>query len=675
MYSNILSRFRRLLVAAICLIVLMASPVPIVWAESGPEVEGSQLFQKLPSDLQERLAKAPLAEKEEAARALLSKPQGGQPSKQFIFTRTATFGGIHDSVAVRDPWVYSASGYQLNIFLQAGGPQDLTLYSQMDLRETVWDIAISEDGRLVILASGVGVYFVDISNPSFPIEEGFYPSRGFADSVAVLDSHTVAVSDGIELLVLDFANPARPILVSSYDTGGWLRFVRTRGNTIYAISGGEGLYILDFNYQRGVRLQGFHAIPSWVYSVAVKQQRGDGRLIAVTTWEHGIATIDVTIPTEPTLLGTCPNLGSAKDVVVYGDVAYVADEMRGLLAINICDPSQPLIVSNRDTANALAVAVDSRGYVYIADATGVLGFVQAASTGEIFKVGSYDFPGFPRSLEKYLGHFFVAGWSTGLHIATRDWYQLWYQPTSQGATAVAFSGQYAFVVNYDGDLEVLTSGYRGYLATPGQASDIVISGRYAYVADGSEGGLRIYDISSPMDIHEASSLKLSGNVWGVIVAGNFAYVADGGAGTEIVDVTDHAHPKLVGNIPTSSWTHEVALSWPYLYGADGYDGVHIWDVSIPNLPRFVGAYPFNYAEVIAVRDGYAFVGETDGLRVLDVRNPAQPISAGFYWIGRSVSDVKVEGDQIYLVGDFGVITLQYKIISTPHHVALPALMR
>lgn len=666
------SRFCHRLLVAICLIVLMASPVPIVGAESGPEVEGSQLFQKLPHDFQKRLAKAPTTEKEEVARALLGKPQGGGGG-QLVFTRTRTFGGLHDSVATRDPWVISASGYQLNIFLSAN-PQDLALFSQMDLREVVWDIAISEDGRLAILATGVGVHFVDITNPSLPLEIGFYPSRGFADSVAVIDSHTVAVSDGIELLVLDFADPTHPWLVSSYDPGGWLRFVRTRGNTIYAVAGGEGLYVLDFNYQRGVRLLGFHSVPCWAYSVAIKEQ-SDGRLIAIATWEHGIVTMDVTIPTEPIFLGSCPNLGSAKDVAVDGEIAYVADEMRGLLAINISNPAQPFIAGNRDTANALGVAVDSRGHIYVADATGLLALVRAAPTGEIFKVGSYDFPGFPRRLEKYLGHFFVTGWSTGLHIATRDWYQLWYESTAQGAKAVAFFGEYAFVVNYDGDLEVITTDYKGYLATPGQASDIAIVGRYAYVADGSEGGLRIYDISSPMDIHKISSLKLPGNVWGVTVSGNFAYIADGGAGTQIVDIANPANPKLVGNIPTASWTHEVAVSWPYLYVAGGNDGVAIWNVSVPSHPQFVGAFPFNYAESIAIQGGYAFVGEADGLRVLDVKDPARPVSVGYHWLNRGVYDVKVAGNQVWLVGDFGVIELHYAIISTLYHLALPFLMK
>ena len=60
---------------------------------------------------------------------------------------------------------------------------------------------------------------------------------------------------------------------------------------------------------------------------------------------------------------------------------------------------------------------------------------------------------------------------------------------------------------------------------PGIVGGVVVSGNYAYVADG-HSGLRIIDVSNFSGLTEVGSCYTLGAV-GVAVSGNYAYVADG----------------------------------------------------------------------------------------------------------------------------------------------------
>ena len=71
-------------------------------------------------------------------------------------------------------------------------------------------------------------------------------------------------------------------------------------------------------------------------------------------------------------LGTIDTPGDANDVVVVGDLAYVADNQAGLRIIDISNPEEPTEVGFFDTpGTALHVAI-SGDYAYVADGPGGL---------------------------------------------------------------------------------------------------------------------------------------------------------------------------------------------------------------------------------------------------------------------------------------------------------------
>ena len=67
------------------------------------------------------------------------------------------------------------------------------------------------------------------------------------------------------------------------------------------------------------------------------------------------------------------------------------------------------------------------------------------------------------------------------------------------------------------------------------------------MADG-DAGLRVIDASRRDAPREVASYDTPGYAYDVLVAGRYAYVADGDAGLRIVDVSDLAALKEVGQL-------------------------------------------------------------------------------------------------------------------------------
>ena len=168
----------------------------------------------------------------------------------------------------------------------------------------------------------------------------------------------------------------------------------------------------------------------------------------------------------------------------------------------------------------------------------------------------------------------------------------------------------------------------------------------------------------------------------------------------VLDVSDPTHATIVGHSVSFSYlVRGLALDTPYLYLLDPAHGVRVLDVSDPTRPVesgvlsaelttrgvvasrgqvYVAGYEY-YADQVAVREelsggydrpapahaalpaisrkgvsmaaagDYVYVAaQTSGLRIVDVRDPAQLVAVGSYLAPDTVLDVAVEGRYAYL---------------------------
>jgi hypothetical protein len=178
----------------------------------------------------------------------------------------------------------------------------------------------------------------------------------------------------------------------------------------------------------------------------------------------------------------------------------------------------------------------------------------------------------------------------------------------------------------------------------GVTQAVAVQESYAYVAEG--GGLTVLDVSDPAaPAFLGKTLPLPNVVEGVAVLGSYAFVAGGDGGMRVVDVSDPARPAVVGACDTPGSAFAVAVcgdpSLPsgklYAYVADGYpNGLRVVDVSDPAWPVEVGHWEtYHNTRAVAIAGQLAYVAyevvgkpRYAGLAVVDVSDPAQPVEVG-----------------------------------------------
>ena len=107
-----------------------------------------------------------------------------------------------------------------------------------------------------------------------------------------------------------------------------------------------------------------------------------------------------------------------------------------------------------------------------------------------------------------------------------------------------------------------------------------LDGDRLYVAAHSSG-IRIYDVSDPVEPAEVASLTRGfDDAFAIAVAGDTAYVADGAGGLKIVDISDESDPVVVaGENPTTATgtAEDVLVFGRHVYVACGGAGVAVYE--------------------------------------------------------------------------------------------------
>ena len=283
----------------------------------------------------------------------------------------------------------------------------------------------------------------------------------------------------------------------------------------------------------------------------------------------------------------CFTMGSAQDVNIVGNYAYIADSSRGMCVIDISDFGNPELVRSKNTpGTALGVAVID-DYAYVADSESGLYVIDVSDPANLEEVGNYDTPGAALDVTVFGNYAYVADGENGLRIIN--------------------------VYDPERPAEV------GFCETPGEARGVAVQGDFAYIADDIRG-LRIINVSDPEEPEEVGSYNTEGWAWDVFVLCNVAYVADERYGLRIIDVSDPEHPSELGFYDTPENAYAVTVVGNHAYIADGEGGLCVVDVTDPEHPEEVDSY---YTPDIAwdvfISGNYAYVADAEsGLLILDV---------------------------------------------------------
>ena len=383
--------------------------------------------------------------------------------------------------------------------------------------------------------------------------------------------------------------------------------------------------------------------------------------------------------------GTWPPVGQCAggypyDVAVQGNYAYVAAGT-AMTVVDISTPSEPHQVAEVPMPGVVTRVAVAGAYAYAAAGEAGLWIVNVSDPANPVVAGTWLWAppvvSDPIAMDVAVGggYAYVAhramSWSGVVVVDVSDATNpqeaaVWDAPGDIWGVTVA--GTYAYVSA--GGMRILdisdpvNAHEVGSIAM--SSYQVAVAGTYAYVAGGNTG-LRVVDVSNPVTPTEVGFWDTAGWAGDVAIAGLYAYVADSNDGLRVIYVSDPAHPVEVGYWDTPGSCSGVALAGGYACVADGFYGVRMIDVSDPTQPASVGSWnPPGYAWGVAAAGGYAYVADADaGLRIVDVTDPTQPIALGLWDTPGWAGNVTVAGAYAYVAD--GSAGLRVIYVADPAH--------
>lgn len=463
------------------------------------------------------------------------------------------------------------------------------------------------------------LHWVDVSNPSSPVQAGFNGQAVRPHDVFATSTHVYAVG-----------NDTGPFFEGDFATFG----IQANGSLNF--QGGR-----DFGICGSVYVEGTFAY------------------VGCGDWY----ILDLTDPFFGTV-GTLPI--DAGGTILSGTHAYVASYGSGLHAIDISSPAVPVETSVYDSPGSANDLVRIGSYIFLADGSAGLRVVDISDPNAITETSFIDTPGWSRSVDIQGNYAYLANSQDGLLVVDVT------QPVSSTLTGrydspgiydVAVQNNYAYVANINTGLRIVDITDPSNPTEVGffdglDAFRVDVQGNYAYVADAIVNQpyfLRIIDISNPANPTEVGAIELGTLIWRVAADGNYVYVANNDTGLRIIDVSNPAQPVEVGGyLVPSVW--DVALQGDYAYvaSADWDGGFLILDVSDPANPTLVAEYNPNgwfHPYHVDVLGRFAYVNEGEELFLFDITDPANPFQMDVVDLPLGASSLTAAGQYVYVAGE------------------------
>lgn len=572
------------------------------------------------------------------------------------------------------------SKVEISDFTNASSPVVLGSATVPDRVEDVITI-----GNTMYVGSGDGLHIFNVQNPTAISELSTEATESYLEGIAV-DPPYVLMGDGSAgLRILDATDPANPSSVSQVDTLGYVEGI-SYGAGIAYVSAGSRIHMIDYSDPAAPTYAGRIDAPLDYYQSATVR----GSYLYVADFFGGFRIFDVSDPANPVDVGYFDPADRTARVALDGDYAYLANGDKGVSIIDISDPASPSEVVVIDTPVRALQAAISGTLLFIADTEGI----------QVYDVSTPATPVFASSIDvnapaegKAFGinldgdHAFVAYGDAGLRVLDitnpsnlTQVVQVDIRNDSDEGQArqVVVSGSYAYVASRSAGVQIVDISDLENASVVGNidisdAGDVAVDDTVLVVAGGS--GITILSISDPLNPMQLFASDGLGYADRVGVSGSYAYAITTGSNIRVFDMTDPDNIALAGTVETGGDYSEgrMTIVGDHVFTTNG-DFIAA-SVASPATPVLVGTYDApSYSYSANVDGNFAYVAtEREGIRLVDISDPANPTEVGFAKPGDEMRDVVIrDGVAFTANGDAGVTVIQNDLpTSVEGEVAVP----
>jgi hypothetical protein len=205
---------------------------------------------------------------------------------------------------------------------------------------------------------------------------------------------------------------------------------------------------------------------------------------------------------------------------------------------------------------------------------------------------------------------------------------------------------------------------------------MVVEGSRAYIAT-REAGLQIVDLSIPKSPSLQSSLDLDGRAYNIAVEGDYAAVAvQAYSGypyyrLKIVTLKDKESPCIVGEIGFQQSIYSLKLYDGYVY-VGNIDGLYVVDITSPSSPHIVFEMKSIRVYGLRIQGTYAYVSGAQNkpypndpfFSIFDISNPSTPEIVSSENINAPCRNMDVQNGYVFMACSTGLQVLDTTSLSS-----------
>ncbi len=592
----------------------------------------------------------------------VTKAEGEQADWNLV----GQVGGTTKALALDGSTLYVGSGLHV-LALDVSDPAAISQLGMSPLLpDFIESITVGENGKLYVACGLGGLVVLNVSDPASSAIAGTLDTQGYTEGVSFLGNYALTADGPMGLQVIDVSNPAKMKTVSEAYPLAYAYDVEIEGKTAYLAGGGSGLFTVDLTDPLKPKEAGLTPLDGFTYDL----QLLDGRLFAACAW-GGVSALNVDTPLTPKKIATSPTSGwamslaelgndllvldGADGVMVYGTApaapvklssftlggfvvagtvrdktAFVLDQEKGLLVLDLSKKSEPSITSRWMPLLDGRRLTEQNGVCYVAGGLSgmhVFDLQQPDSPQETYW---YDTEGwnanqvlidgntaYLAAAQRPMNVFDLGNPKQPVLIGTlADDERLFnsaFRAICMGENNLLVAGEWCdFTVNVDdpknpfivgrldlpnpinadcsGSLMVSTNSTELQLVDVSKPEQPELISTLAKSSTGeairflnattlitsADPGIWMVDVSDPKSPKKLAELAIPGSVMDVYLDGTTAYLANLGDGVQIVDLSDPLNPKLTGSFRTLGLAYDCCVSGDLLYVADSYAGMTIY---------------------------------------------------------------------------------------------------
>lgn len=286
--------------------------------------------------------------------------------------------GEANDVIIEGDYAYVADGNSGIQVISIKDPLHPEIVTSIDTPGTAEEL-ICLNQHLYIADGEAGLQIIDVTDPTDPNISGSLVTEDYAYGITALKDN-VAIADGSAgVTLINIEDPLEPRKRTTVDTNGTSFAVATIDEYRICVADGEsGVVIMTFfeylTYPPYDPSMPPRPPAIFVFEVATQDTPGtakdvivEGNTAFVADSESGLQIINIDSLSSPYIVGELGTEGSTKSVCINGVRAFLADTFDGLRIVDISNQSNPIVKSNTKISNNFESLKIINGKAYVTD--------------------------------------------------------------------------------------------------------------------------------------------------------------------------------------------------------------------------------------------------------------------------------------------------------------------